>query len=115
MDVRTAVRGRRSIRKFKQKEVPQEIIREILEDALWAPSWGNTQPWDFYVVTGDTVERFKKANRNKFVEGEAQSPDVPMPGMWPVAQEKICGPGEKRTRGSIHWPGGFRGPQKLLR
>jgi len=88
MDVRTAVRGRRSIRKFKGKEVPQEVIREILEDALWAPSWGNTQPWEFYVVTGDTVERFKKANRNKFLEGEVQSSDVPMPGMWPKRHKK---------------------------
>ncbi len=88
MDVRTAVKGRRSIRKFKQKEVPQEVIREILEDALWAPSWGNTQPWEFYVVTGDTVERFKKANRNKFLEGEAQSSDVPMPAMWPDRHKK---------------------------
>ena len=88
MDVRTAVRGRRSIRKFKRKEVPQEIIRKILEDAILAPSWGNTQPWDFYVVTGDTLETFKKANRNKFLEGEAQSSDVPMPGMWPASNKK---------------------------
>jgi nitroreductase len=88
MDVSSAVRGRRSIRKFQQKEVPQEVIREILEDALWAPSWGNTQPWEFYVVTGETLERFKEANRNKFLEGEAQSPDVPMPGMWPDPHKK---------------------------
>ncbi len=88
MDVKSAVRGRRSIRRFQQTEVPKEIIHEILEDALWAPSWGNTQPWEFYVVTGDTLERLKKANRDKFLEGEAQSPDVPMPGMWLDAQKK---------------------------
>jgi nitroreductase len=88
MDVSNAVRGRRSIRRFEQKEVPQEVIREILEDALWAPSWGNTQPWEFYVVTGETLERFKEANRTKFLQGEAQSPDVPMPGMWPDAHKK---------------------------
>ncbi len=88
MDVSSSVRGRRSIRKFQPKEVPQEVIREILEDALWAPSWGNTQPWEVYVVTGDTVERFKEANRNRFLEGEAQSPDVPMPGMWPDPHKK---------------------------
>jgi nitroreductase len=88
MDVKDAVRGRRSIRKFQKKEVPQGVIREILEDALWAPSWGNTQPWEFYVVTGDRLDRLKEANRNKFLEGEAQSPDVPMPGMWLDAQKK---------------------------
>ncbi|MGD9033433.1 MAG: nitroreductase [Desulfobacteraceae bacterium] len=95
MDLRRAVRGRRSIRKFIQKEVPQELIREILEDALWAPSWGNTQPWEFYVVTGDTVEGFKKANRTKFLKGEAQSPDVPMPGSWPdTHKERYAGVGK---------------------
>jgi nitroreductase len=88
MDVKTAVKGRRSIRKFNQKEVPQEIIREILEHAFWSPSWGNTQPWEFYVVTGDTLESFKKANRDKFLKGEAQSSDVPMPGMWPGPHKK---------------------------
>jgi nitroreductase len=88
MDVKTAVKGRRSIRKFNQEEVPQEIIREILEHAFWSPSWGNTQPWEFYVVTGDTLERFKKANRDKFLQGEAQSSDVPMPGMWPGPHKK---------------------------
>jgi nitroreductase len=88
MDVTTAVKGRRSIRKFKEKEVTQEIVREILGDALWAPSWGNTQPWEFYVVLGDTLERFKKANRNKFLEGEPQASDVPMPGMWPGPHKK---------------------------
>jgi nitroreductase len=88
MDVKTAVKGRRSIRKFNQEEVPQEIIREILEHAFWSPSWGNTQPWEFYVVTGDTLESFKKANRDKFLKGEAQSSDVPMPGMWPGRHKK---------------------------
>lgn len=88
MDVKTAVKGRRSIRKFRQQEVPQEIIGEILEHAFWSPSWGNTQPWEFYVVTGDTLESFKKANRDKFLKGEAQSSDVPMPGMWPGPHKK---------------------------
>ena len=39
MDIEKAVKERRSIRMFKPEEVPQEIIREILDKARWAPSW----------------------------------------------------------------------------
>lgn len=88
MDIDTAIMERRSIRKFKPDEVPQETIREILEEAQWAPSWGNTQPWELYVVTGDVLETFKKANMQKVMEGTAQHPDVPMPENWPDALQK---------------------------
>ncbi len=83
MDIGTAIRERRSIRKFKPDEVPQETIRKILEEAQWAPSWGNTQPWELYVVTGDVLEKFKKANMQKVIDGTAEKPDVPMPEKWP--------------------------------
>ena len=46
METRDAILQRRSIRKFLAKSVPEETIKEIIADALWAPSWGNTQPWD---------------------------------------------------------------------
>ncbi|OGI04867.1 MAG: hypothetical protein A2Y25_01965 [Candidatus Melainabacteria bacterium GWF2_37_15] len=37
-------------RSFSNKEVPDEIIKDILEAARLAPSWVNTQPWHFIVV-----------------------------------------------------------------
>ena len=43
--------SRRSIRGYqKDKDVPDETIRKILESARWAPSGGNRQPWEFIVV-----------------------------------------------------------------
>lgn len=44
------VRGRRSIRSFKKTPVPDEVILKILEAGRWAPSGGNSQPWEFIVV-----------------------------------------------------------------
>ncbi len=45
------VANRRSIRGYqKDKDVSDEIIRKILENARWAPSGGNGQPWEFIVV-----------------------------------------------------------------
>jgi nitroreductase len=45
------IKTRRSIRKYADKDVPQEILNEILEAVRWAPSWANTQCWDIIAVT----------------------------------------------------------------
>ncbi|NPV04550.1 MAG: nitroreductase [Syntrophaceae bacterium] len=84
MELEAAVRGRRSIRKFTERKVPGIIIEEILEAARWAPSWGNTQPWEFTVMAGAPLAAFKEANERMFSEGLAAAPDVPMPESWPA-------------------------------
>jgi len=52
------IKGRRSVRKYEEKPVPDEHINQILESIRWAPSWGNTQCWEVVVVKDP-------ANRNK--------------------------------------------------
>ena len=43
------IRGRRSVRKHEDKEVPQEAFNAILESVKWAPSWTNTQCWEIII------------------------------------------------------------------
>lgn len=50
MEVLEAIRGRRSIRRFKPEEVSDKLIGEILDAARWAPSSKNGQPWEFIVI-----------------------------------------------------------------
>ncbi len=50
MDLTDAIRNRRSIRKFTDYYVTDNEIKEILESARYAPSWANTQVWEFVVV-----------------------------------------------------------------
>lgn len=57
MDVLEAIKGRRSIRAFKNQEVPEEIIKKLIEAARWAPSAGNIQPWKFVVVRKPEIKR----------------------------------------------------------
>lgn len=83
MELRAAIEGRRSIRKFKAKEIPRETIRDILETARWAPSWGNTQLWEFYVLTGKRIDEFREANHRAFVDGQTFPLDIPMHESWP--------------------------------
>lgn len=45
-----ALLKRRSIRKYQDKEVPEEVIKELLNAAMVAPSAGNEQPWHFIVI-----------------------------------------------------------------
>jgi nitroreductase len=52
-----AILNRRSIRKYKSDEVPQDKIMKVLEAANWAPSNGNSQPWSFLVTKGEYVEK----------------------------------------------------------
>ena len=50
------IMGRKSIRGFKKKAVPQELLEEVFELALRSPSSMNTQPWHFHVVTGEILD-----------------------------------------------------------
>ncbi len=47
------VRSRRAIRRYLDSPVPQELLNEILETAMWSPSAHNRQPWRFAVLTED--------------------------------------------------------------
>jgi len=57
MDVLEAVKGRRSIRAFKNQDVPAEIVEELIDAARWAPSAGNIQPWEFIIVRKPEIKR----------------------------------------------------------
>ncbi len=53
MDVKEAIRHRRSIGKVKQDPVAKSLIEEILEAGIWAPNHCHTEPWRFWVMTGE--------------------------------------------------------------
>jgi nitroreductase len=50
MELMEAIKGRRSIRKYKTDPVSEEILRTLLEAVRWSPSWANTQCWEVIVV-----------------------------------------------------------------
>lgn len=52
-----ALRTRRSIGRVLDKEVPKELIEKIIEAATWAPNHFKTEPWRFFVLTGDGRKR----------------------------------------------------------
>jgi len=46
---------RRSIRFYRKKQVPEYLVRRILEAGRFAPSAGNAQPWKFLVIQDPTL------------------------------------------------------------
>jgi nitroreductase len=63
------VLGRRSIRGYKPDPVPKALIREVIEIAMRAPSSLNTQPWNFYVVAGEVLDRIRAGNTERNLAG----------------------------------------------
>ena len=57
MDVVTAIQERRSIRRYKQNPVSEELVNELLKAARLAPSGTNHQPWRFIVVREQNVKQ----------------------------------------------------------
>jgi coenzyme F420-0:L-glutamate ligase/coenzyme F420-1:gamma-L-glutamate ligase len=75
-----AVRGRRSVRRYLPKEVPEKLVDELLEAGRWAPSSHGSQPWRFAVVTREeTKERLARAMGKEWranLEMDGQNPEV---------------------------------------
>ena len=50
MELDACIMGRRSIRSYKDKAVPRDVVNKILSAGSWAPSGMNGQPWRFTIV-----------------------------------------------------------------
>ncbi len=115
MDVTNALYSRYSTRAFKPDPVERETITKILEAAIRAPSWANTQPWEIFVAGGDVLDRLRHACLEKFHNGVTGKSDLPRPQQWPPALQKrmeelaaerykiaaVIGPDEKSERQAI--------------
>ncbi|MFA4885357.1 MAG: nitroreductase family protein [Desulfotomaculaceae bacterium] len=81
MNLSEIIRDRRSIRKYQDREIPREILSEILEDALWAPSGMNRQNWNIYVVKGE--------EKSKLLDAVAQAGEIFKPTLEKLFKEKM--------------------------
>eukprot|EP01038_Epipyxis_sp_PR26KG_P014279 gene14279-19158_t len=82
MEFDQVVLGRRSIRGYKPDPVPKELIEEILALAMRAPSSMNTQPWNFYVLTGEPLDRIRAGNTERNLAGVPHSREFRIGGAF---------------------------------
>lgn len=72
MDLMEAIRQRRSVRNYQDRDVPEDALQRILEAARLAPSAKNRQEWKFVVVTdAGTKKELQRAAKGQRFVGEA--------------------------------------------
>lgn len=63
MEVKEALLKRRSVRKFTDEPVSDDMINELLHAAMSGPSACNKKPWEFYVVLNeDKLKELKSSS-----------------------------------------------------
>jgi nitroreductase len=75
-DLEQLIKTRRSVRKWENKPVPEDMLLKAVEISTWAASGGNQQNWRFYIVT-------KKATINAIADAVQASADLM--ASWPEA------------------------------
>ncbi len=67
MSVLEVIKARKSVRKYKEDAIPEEVFLRVMEAARLAPSGKNAQPWKFIIVQKPFLkEKLAVASRNQF-------------------------------------------------
>lgn len=85
MNVTEALRTRISVREFLPAEVPEALVRELLDVARWSPSGGNLQPWKVIVVAGEerrAVTELAQRTLSENPRGEATDYPIYPANLW---------------------------------
>jgi len=82
MEALECIKTRKSIRRFLDKEVSKDLVTEIIQSALRAPSYKNSQPWNITVVSGETREKLSQMllfllDKNVSPSSEIKEPEWP--------------------------------------
>lgn len=71
--------NRRSIRKYRDTEIPKDMIEEILRAGILAPSSKNRQPWRFVVVSGPSRQGMSDAMERGLIREESEPEQALLP------------------------------------
>lgn len=77
MSLNELIKERRSVREFNEKPVSREDINKIIDAAIFAPSWKNSQTGRYYVIDSvDVLKQFREEclgefNRNNLMQAPA--------------------------------------------
>lgn len=79
MDIIEAINSRYSVRAFKPDPVPRHVLEELLTVSQRAPSWANTQTWEFAVAGGKVMQELRETMAARAFAQDERGPDVPRP------------------------------------
>jgi len=88
-----AIHSRRSVRKYQDRPVPEELVKELFSAAMCAPSARDAQPWHFVLIDDrQMLTEIAQINPNAYMAGQAPAAilvcgDLSLeksPGFWVV-------------------------------
>ena len=79
MDFPELLAKRRSVRDYQNRDVPLEVVKDILRDTCFAPSSGNGQPWQFIIVNQrEWIRKLSDESKKNFVAAIEKDPNTPL-------------------------------------
>ncbi|HET6490721.1 MAG TPA: nitroreductase family protein [Syntrophales bacterium] len=107
-DYETLLRRRRSVREFQNREVPLDVVREIVRETCLAPSAMNGQPWRFSIVTRrEKIKELSDESKRNLLSDLGADPSSPLQRYGDILRDPkfnvfynapcvvfICGPSE---------------------
>jgi len=77
-DFAVLLEKRRSIRDYEDRQVPLEIVKEIIRESCFAPSSGNGQPWQFIIVDNrEVIKKLSDESKRNLLAEAVKNPSSP--------------------------------------
>jgi coenzyme F420-0:L-glutamate ligase / coenzyme F420-1:gamma-L-glutamate ligase len=77
LDLMQLIQTRRSLRRFSDVPIPDDLLEQILRAGMWAPSAHNRQPWRFAVVSTSSTKVMLASAMNARLRHDLQRDGVP--------------------------------------
>ncbi len=89
MDFSKLMNQRRSVRDYEEREVSPDLIKQIINDSIQAPSASNIQPWSFVIIHNkEMIKRISDSSKSTILAGIERDPDSPMKGYAEVLKNE---------------------------
>lgn len=76
MDFKELLKNRRSVRNYENKKVPLELLHTIIQEACFAPSAMNQQPWNFIIIQNpELMKRISEENKKFLLHDIRSNPE----------------------------------------
>ena len=89
MDYSELLKKRRAVRDYEGKEVPLDILMQILNESCLAPSSSNRQPWHFIIITNkDVIKRLSDESKRNLLQDLERNPASPSSNYETILRDK---------------------------
>ncbi|KAB8137676.1 nitroreductase [Gracilibacillus oryzae] len=89
MDLKQLIKDRRSIAAYKEDAVSADLMKELLDVAVWVPNHKMTEPWRFVFVTDETKKKLAEINRDIAKEKAKNASEEELEQIGEIGYQKI--------------------------